>query len=267
MSYSLKRRMVQLLLIILIVYFTYFYLPEFASIDWLCPLWHFQALAGGNANFLFFGTAWRPPEINFLWIMAILVLSTLIFGRVFCGWICPFGFLLEMTGKISGFIKNIRKNDERVKSKAIAFSKFNSYLSNGKYLTLFLVFVLAYQWKEALFCYICPAGGLFKGAIGFFIPVSLIGLAVVFVGVVFWGMRIWCRYLCPLGGVFSLLALKQVFRIRKEGKCAGCGDCKRACPVDIDLENEFRYGKLLSSDCLMCFRCLEACSEKILKFP
>lgn len=261
MTYSIGRRIVQLSVVALIVFLTFFYLPLPAAVDWLCPFWHLQTIAGWNVNPLYFGIAWRPYGINFIWVLAALFVSVLIFGRVFCGWICPFGFLLEMVGKVSVFFRKKRKEETR------AFQKASLFLPKGKYLTLLMFLILAYFWKEALFCYICPAGGIFRAMIGFFSPLSLIVLTAVLLSVLLWGMKAWCRYLCPLGGALSFFSFKQLFRIRKEGKCLSCKECSKVCPVEINLEKEFQGNELVTPDCLMCLRCLEVCSKKILKFP
>ena len=51
--------------------------------------------------------------------------------------------------------------------------------------------------------------------------------------------RPFCRYLCPLGAVFSAVCRIRIFRMKTdESSCIGCGACSRNCPMGIDVKNE-----------------------------
>jgi polyferredoxin len=147
------------------------------------------------------------------------------------------------------------------------FPKLHPFFKKGKYLTFFLILFLAYLFGETLFCEICPAGGIFRSIVGFFSLLALSSLALILVLVFFFGMKIWCEYLCPLGGILSIASLGQVFKIRKEGKCTNCKECFLACPVQVEVEKQFKHDELTSPDCIMCFKCVEACPNNNLKFP
>jgi len=253
----------RLLVLFLVFYLTFHYLPLAATVDWLCPFWHLQALAAKNFNQIFLGTSWRPFSFSAIWLLALLIFSALLLGRVFCGWVCPFGFLMEVLGKASHWLGG-KKNPKAIFSASLSLPDFFRF---GKYLFLLVFLLLAFVYGEAVFCFFCPAGGVLKAMVGVYMSLPLFLLAFLVVAVLFWGMKVWCGYLCPLGGFLSFFSRFQVFKIRKEGNCAGCQNCSKVCPMEVKLGQSFKGKELSSPDCLMCLRCLKACPEGILKFP
>jgi len=69
--------------------------------------------------------------------------------------------------------------------------------------------------------------------------------------------RFWCRYLCPLGGVISILGNLSLLRIRRDAvDCKGCAVCNAPCPVKIDVA---KASPAVRADCIGCLACVEAC--------
>ena len=81
------------------------------------------------------------------------------------------------------------------------------------------------------------------------------------------GPRIWCRFLCPLGGAMDLLArVAPAVAVRRDGDCSGCGDCTLACSMGLDVEAVVRDGDLTnrSGPCIQCGDCVDACPDGVL---
>jgi polyferredoxin len=217
------------------------------------------------------------------WSLAIILL-TLLFGRVFCNWICPYGTLHQFTG----WLFNVRKRPARWKS--------NSYrkIFTLKYmiLTALLVLALFGSLQIGLLDPIClmyrtvatafaPASDMAIDALG--LPTALSdslkfapGTARrVFVGS-FWigtiltvlvGMnlvlpRFFCRILCPLGALLGVISRFALFRINRDvHKCTDCDHCLTRCEGACD-----PHAQLRQSECFSCMNCLDDCPEDALTF-
>jgi polyferredoxin len=94
-------------------------------------------------------------------------------------------------------------------------------------------------------------------------------IAVVFVAVTLTGFsftkRGWCRF-CPTGSSLAAINRFKAFKgvpmlyIEKdEGKCNECEVCYNACPVQVSELTEQKSGKIYSSMCILCVRCVESC--------
>jgi len=93
---------------------------------------------------------------------------------------------------------------------------------------------------------------------------ALIFLALTVVGS-FFVRRVWCRF-CPTGASIAVVNRFKGFKWapvlhlnKNETKCTKCGICKRVCPVQVTEVYEQKGGKIMTSMCMLCFRCVEMC--------
>lgn len=214
-----------------------------------CPIGALQAVIGNmNYKFAFY-------VVGFLFFIGALM------GRFVCGWLCPFGLVQDLLHKIP-FPKKIKT------------FKADKYLRKLKYaillifvliLPLFLVDVLGQG--SPYFCkLICPVGMLegglplvwknesMRGAVGFLYAWkgSILAATILLSLMIY---RPFCKYICPLGAVYSLFNPISVFKYRLDKEaCVHCGACKRACKMNVDpVENEN------AAECIRCGQCEKAC--------
>jgi polyferredoxin len=94
--------------------------------------------------------------------------------------------------------------------------------------------------------------------------IALIFVALTVAGA-FYLRRAWCRF-CPTGSSVAVVNRFKIFRWipllhleKDEEKCAKCGICKRVCPVEVTEVYEEKGGKIRTSMCILCLRCVEMC--------
>ena len=195
------------------------------------------------------------------YMLGIIMLYGIIFGRWICGWLCPFGLIQDLLHKI--------KTPKLKKGPLTRVLSFLKYVI----LALFVVVIpLLYMFRDfplPAFCkYICPAGTV-GGAIGLLINPNNDGLFAmlgplftwkfvlavsIIVGAVFI-YRIFCRFLCPLGALYGLFNKISLFGIKLEkDKCINCGKCISVCEMDIHHVGDI--------ECINCGKCAGVCPTK-----
>lgn len=189
--------------------------------------------------------------------MIVPVAGTILLGRVFCGWLCPVGTILDVFSRIP-----------RVKIVRAVANPINKFALAAAFLTS-SVFL-----KYPSFCPVCPIKGLCNSTgLNPTLRTAELTLAAIPLGLEFTGKRAWCRYFCPVGATLAFIGVKKLFRFKIDTKkCArslrpgACGLCLKACPTDAVTEKSFKTGRIDAAECIACAKCYDACPTGTLGF-
>ena len=275
------RRIIQVLSLVL---FLLLLAMAIASLHTSTPLDLFLRLDPG----LMLLTAISTKTLSFAFIPALLVLVvTLFFGRLFCGYICPMGTTLDGADKLFGAKKEPvrqKENPRHLKYMVLCFLLWTALLGVSlvflaaplslitrfygllvhpilaffahKFLGLLHPLAEQLDLNAVIFMQIAtPRFATLLFILGFFS--ALFVLARV-------SPRFWCRNLCPSGALMAVFSLKPVIRRRVSHKCTACGKCVHACPMDaIIAENpQATYHE----ECIVCRTCESLCPERAISF-
>lgn len=224
-------------------------------------------------------------------LAGITLLLTLVFGRVWCGWLCPLGTVLEWLGPRRSIHKAPPEKWRSFKSLVLFAVLLAAVLGNltlilfdpitilNRTLTAALWPALRYAvvgtetvlygfpvlWGPLDAVHITVVQPLFQEVQPVFALTFLI--AALFVGMValnWWAERFWCRYLCPLGGLLGLLSKLSLVRREVSPECAVCARCTHQCPTGtIDPRDNYRSDP---AECIVCFDCLTDCTREGIGF-
>ncbi|MCE5207688.1 MAG: 4Fe-4S binding protein [Chloroflexi bacterium] len=216
-----------------------------ASLHAVCPF-------GGVVSiyqFITEGTFVQKIHSSSFVLMVIGFILAILFGPVFCGWICPFGTIQEWIGKIGRKLFKKRRYNHFIPA------KIDRYLRYLRYIVLAWVIYMTAASGTLLFSNIDPYFALFnfwsdEVAITGLIVLGVVLLASLFVE------RPWCKYACPYGAVLGISNLFRIFRIRRvPSTCKLDGICDITCPMNIKVSD-----KTIVRD-HQCISCLECTSE------
>ena len=219
-----------------------------------CPIGALQASLGK-----------RKGKFPF-YVLGILVMFGVLFGRLLCGFVCPFGFFQDLLYKIPGKKLTVNK-------------KIDKPLRLFKYAVLAIVVVLFSLFLKdggasvPWFCkYICPAGTLEGGIplvtangelrelVGGLFTWKLGVLFAIIIASVFIG-RFFCRYICPLGAFYSLFNKFSFYRMDVDkGKCTDCKKCEQVCIMATSVIKNCN-----AAECIRCGKCKAACPTNAIK--
>jgi uncharacterized protein with FMN-binding domain/ferredoxin len=184
----------------------------------------------------------------------LLVLATAVFGRFFCGTMCAFGTLQDAAAFLGRKVFHIRW---RMPEQADRILKKLKYVILAGLIAgwIFGVDLLANAnpWDAfaAIFTLPPAISYAFTSLLAGSILLLLILLSSLFVE------RFFCRYLCPMGAVFSLASLLRIAKIRKPRReCGSCRLCTRTCKMGIPL---YACDKVSSGECISCMKCVQPC--------
>ena len=213
-------------------------------------------------------------------VLALLVVLTLVFGRIYCSIICPLGVMQDVVSRLHG----IRKKNR------FTYSKEKRWL---RYTVLAVFIVSALAGVNAVVSLLAPyssygriAGSLMKpvyeagnnvlaaiaesvNSYAFYsvdvwlrsLPTLIVAsVTLVVIAVLAWrGGRTYCNTICPVGTILSFLARFSWFKVRIDGsKCVNCGLCTKNCKASaIDFKNH----KIDYSRCVECGDCIGKCHK------
>lgn len=218
-------------------------------------------------------------------VVIVLVLLTLLMGRIYCSVICPLGVLQDIFG---WFGKKVKKN-RYTYSKPLNILRYvmlgvlvvalvagftsiaaliAPYSAFGRIATTFLAPVyqwgnnLLASWAESMNSYAFYSVDVWwKGGITFI--VALVTLIVLFV-LAFKNGRTYCNTICPVGTVLGFLSRFSYLKpVIDTSKCNGCGLCARNCKAScIDSKNH----AIDYSRCVVCLDCIDKCRQGAIKY-
>lgn len=219
-----------------------------------CPIGSLQAVLGS-----------RDYKFSF-YVVGFLMFFGSLFGRFVCGWLCPFGLIQDLLYKIPFFKK--RKNLPG--HKVLIFLKYIILVLFVILLPLLAVDIIGQG--SPWFCqYICPSGTLTAGIPLILLNESLksaignlfiwkMAVLILIILLALWVYRPFCKYLCPLGAIYSFFNPIALYRYQVEDTCVRCGKCQKACKMDIRV-----WEHPNSPECIRCGDCIKACPVKAIK--
>lgn len=200
-------------------------------------------------------------NFNFsFYVVGFLLAVGVLFGRLICGWICPFGLVQEVIHKIPSPKLKIWKGFRVVK-----------YIILVVFVILLPVVATNYMGmgKPAFCQYICPSGTLFGGipllsthpelqkTIGALFSLKMAILILTIGGCVF-VYRFFCKVICPLGAIYGLLNKISIYHLEvNESQCVSCGKCAKVCKMDVEPVRTPN-----SAECIRCGKCVAVCPTK-----
>lgn len=183
-------------------------------------------------------------------------LITLVWGRFFCGFICSFGAMQDLLNSIGKLITFKVKVPE----------KADKWLKLLKYAVLAFVAVGVWGFSVTGDTVWSPwtVFGIYSSLSGwsslkYFLTLGGALLLLIIIGSLFIE-RFFCRYLCPLGALFSLVARFRIYSLnRKPEKCGNCKLCTAKCSMGIPL---YKYDEVRSGECINCMKCTSICPNE-----
>lgn len=217
---------------------------------YICPI------CGVSSIYQFFvsSTLWVVKLKSLLGItIGIVLIATILFGPILCGFICPFGTIQDLVAKLGN--KMFKR-------------KYNHFLPKNlehkmkyiRYISLVLTIAITSVSTGVIFLEKINPYHAFLGVfsksisiVGFFVLCIIILLSLFI-------HRPWCKYICPYGALLGIFNRFKVFRIvRNKSTCVGCKKCSNICPMGIDVHTNDEVRDL------SCISCLECVSDKVCK--
>ena len=192
-----------------------------------------------------------------MFILLAIILISLVFGKSFCSWFCPVGFLSELLGDLG----------DKIFKRRIKIPAFLDYpLRSLKYLLLgFFVYSIFFLMSDiAIRAFLSDTYNKMADVkmYYFFADISrfsLIVLSALFLlSIVF--RNFWCRYLCPYGALLGLTSMLSPNKIKRTASsCIDCKLCTKACPSFIKVH---KLNTVISDECTSCMSCVDVCPVK-----
>lgn len=227
-----------------------------------------NAVKGNTWSGTFFGLKLSDPlavvgqiaaSLSFYWAFILTalipVIATLLFGRFYCGWICPATLIYELNDNLAAWLRKSglpvsRRNlDRRIKYVVLAVGVvLSTYFGAVMFASIYPPAIIGREIYYAI-----ALSGFGAGAV-FFLMTLLFDLMVT--------RRGFCRYVCPGGALYSILGRYRLFRIKRNVEtCNDCAKCNVVCQFGLDpLQDDF------GMECNNCTACIAVCPTDALSF-
>ncbi len=227
------------------------------------------------------------------YLSIIVIVITILLGRVFCGWICPLGTINNIIGSIRKGISYIQKEELfklkylilivlivtslltvqitglfdplslLIRSFSVGIYPAFNYVITGVFNSIYnakIPFIV--DISEFIYSLLKKSILLFEQTYyrqGFFIAL----LFLIILALNLYEKRFWCRYLCPLGALLGVLSRFSILKRSVSEGCNSCGACAKVCHGNAlpDKKDKWR-----STECLYCWNCDDICPQNAVSF-
>jgi len=209
------------------------------------PVWITDPLSGLQVML----TTFSADGTLLLSILLPIVFS-LVFGRAFCGWICPQNLLSET----ADYLRSLVRIDRPLRLRQSPVPRY-AVLAATLGLTVLLGFPVANLISAPGIISVQISEYIMAGMVG--AEVSLIGAIVLIEFLV--ARRVWCNFVCPVGGLLGIFRMPKTLKVvyaKKSDSCTRCGACVRACQLGLN-----PMGGRIYPLCHNCGDCIAACKK------
>jgi cytochrome c oxidase accessory protein FixG len=260
-------------------YLSWIYLTVFFTLPFIkfhgAPLFMLNVI---DRIYILFGVRFWPQDffifvLGMLIFVVFIILFTVIFGRVFCGWVCPQTIFMEMVfRKIEYWLEGDRKAQMALRSQP-----WTSKTLTRRILKIILFLAVSFAIANTFLMYIIGSDAVWNIAtepvshhVGGFLAIVIFSL--VFFFVYYWFREQVCLIVCPYGRMQGVMLDKNSIAVtydhvrgeprtkhikktadQPHGDCVDCLECIRVCPTGIDIRNG------LQLECVNCTACMDAC--------
>jgi len=191
-------------------------------------------------------------------LVIIAFITTLIFGRFFCGWACHFGAIQELSWFL---LQKMNVQPKTIDSKLVTFLPLlilmHLYIIPNLFLSTNSNWSISIKMNAPSIWAFLP--GFIIGSLTFIID----GFLIVY----FLGRKGFCRFICPWGAFLKLPSSLALFKVRKTSTCTNCHSCTDSCPIGIDVNYEINeYDKVTNTNCTSCMLCISGCPSNALSY-
>jgi polyferredoxin/thioredoxin-like negative regulator of GroEL len=208
-------------------------------------------------------------------MFALAILSTLIFGRFFCGWLCH---VVALQDACAWLMNRIGIRPKQFRSRLLVFAPLvlGFYMFIWPNFKRFAIAPLLERADIAWPAWLRPvaARAEWKNEMvvtdfwatfpDWYIAIPFL-LVCGFVTVYFLGAKGFCTYACPYGGIFRPVDRIAPVRIKVTDACIQCGHCTSVCTSNVRVSEEVHdFGMVVDPGCMKCMDCVEACPSDAL---
>jgi len=186
-------------------------------------------------------------------IIGLLIVVTSIFwGRRFCGYVCPFGTAQEI-------IYNLNPRSKKNKPLHIPIW-LHKLLNSFKYIIMSITILAAFRSMQYVYMKFCPVLAVSHPQ-----NITIVSITILFIIFIvgYFINRFWCRYFCPYAALMNVFQyIGKLLRIKSdrihasEELCLNCKLCSNSCPMQIIIHEEKRIENV---NCIFCLNCLQSC--------
>jgi polyferredoxin len=209
--------------------------------------------------YLILAGGFNGVAVGSFFVFAAQFILSLLFGRAFCGWVCPAGALQECCTQVV---------DKRVNIKRASWIKYVIWAP--WLITIVIAFIRAGGIKDIDVLFMTDHGISASGIPGYIMYLSIVFLILILA--LLTGKRGMCHTICWMAPFMVIgTAIKDRLKYpslhlkAEPDKCVKCGLCTRSCPMSLDVEKMVSTGQTHHNECILCGACASGCKKEAVK--